>query len=80
MPLKKNTISLRVVAGGTSSQYVGSVFANFLKQLVIFVNPISAGLSDQRLVPGGVFRTPKLFSANVDLFLDLWNHCWTIYS
>ena len=41
------------------------------------LNPISAGVSDQRLVPGGegVFRTPKLFSANLDLFLDLWNHC-----
>ena len=29
---------------------------------------------------GGVFRTPKLFSANFDLFLDSWNHYWPIYS
>ena len=37
----------------------------------ISINPITAGVSDQRLLPGGVFRTPKLFSANLILFLDL---------
>ena len=46
----------------------------------LVLNPISAGVSDQRLLPGGVFRTPKLFSANFDLFLDLWNNCWPIFS
>ena len=47
----------------------------FTKKMEFSINPISAGVSDQRLLPGGVFRTPKLFLANFDLFLDLWNNC-----
>ena len=41
-----------------------------------FFNPISEGVFDQRLVMRGgrVFRTPKLFSANLDHFFDLWNN------
>ena len=29
---------------------------------------------------GGVFRTPKLFLANLDLFMDFLNNCWPIFS
>ena len=38
------------------------------------LNPITPGVPDQRLLPGGVFRTPKLFSANLDLFWDSRKH------
>ena len=44
------------------------------------INPITPGVSDQRLLPGGVFRTPKLLTAHLELFLDLWNHYRPIHS
>ena len=28
----------------------------------------------------GFFKTPKLFLANLDFFLDSWNHYWSFYS
>ena len=55
--------------------------ANLSLMLWMTLNPITPGVLDQRLLPGGgVFRTPKLFYANLDHFLDLWNDFWAIDS
>ena len=58
--------------------------ADFNKMIVlnirIYLTLLLPGLPTNDYSQGGVFRTPKLFTAYLDLFLDLWNHYQPIYS